>query len=136
MLRLGVTPNMVKIEEPALYGYRVHPENFTASQDRWYDGACELIRRYRSGAFPGAPTRSAEARKLVANDAAYFSLVCLYFGGRRNCLSLYLKIVRWQLLAGNFGYALKTPLRLVLSLMGRWPIRRPGVPIGAELLRP
>jgi glycosyltransferase involved in cell wall biosynthesis len=123
MLRLGIIPKMVKIDAPATYAYRVRPEH-TTDQERWIRRAGELILRYRNSAFPGVPARAAELRRLLARDAGYFSIVCLYLGGWKNCLRLYLKQFVFQLRGRNYAYLLKTPFLFALSLLGLWPRRQ------------
>jgi glycosyltransferase involved in cell wall biosynthesis len=121
MLRLGIAPKMVKIKAPPMYGYRLHAENFTLTQDVWYRGACAFMRRYRNGSFPGGPARAAEVRRHAAVAVACYSTACLFYGGRLNCLKVYLQTVGWQWRAGLHRYVFETPVRIALSMIGLWP---------------
>ena len=124
MMRLGVVPNVVKIHSPGMYGYRVHEDNFTASHERWHRGARLAIARFRNGVFPGGRARAADVRKYVIDVVEYYSFICLYFGGRRNCLDLYLRTLPTNVRAGNFRFLFRTAWLMALSGLGLWPGKR------------
>lgn len=120
MLRLGVAPNMLRIEAPWTFGYRIHPGMFTSDHQAWYRGACRLLHRYRNGIFPGGRARDKEVRKVVALTVAYYGIVCLRRrGGWRSAGGVYLRAFNLHLRAGNYRYLIRTPFALALGLMRR-----------------
>ncbi len=121
MLRLGCAPVMVNLRSPPLYGYRLHADNFTLNYERWYQGACQLLRRYRQGIFPGGAARRREIRWLTAQTVGAYGCIGLYFGARRKYRNLYFKSLAMQLRAGNFLFVFTTPFFLALNLLRLWP---------------
>jgi glycosyltransferase involved in cell wall biosynthesis len=123
MLRLGTLPGLVKIESPPTYGYRIHPQNFSGSHQRWTTGAMTMLRRYREGVFPGGPERKAELRQIVADHVIFYTRFCIQFGARWEGTKLYLRTFAWFAARGYFNHLLTTPPYIALHLLRPW-VRR------------
>ena len=109
MLRLGVAPNMVKIDSPWLFAYRIHPQMFTSGREAWALGARQFMRRYRSGVFPGGRARDAEVLKTVTGGIGYYAHGCLVRGGLPEFLGIFLNSIGLHLRARNYHYLFITP---------------------------
>lgn len=122
MLRLGTAPNLIRIEAPGLYGYRIHEGKFSNQARLWSKGAVARILRYEAGEYPGGESRRGHLRKMVSYNAAWATLHCMKSRSFRAGAELYLKTFLWQLRGGEIDYLLKTPLRFLLCLIGLWPL--------------
>ena len=122
LLRLGVEPNLVKIESPATYGYRMHGEMFSRNSAA-YRGVSSLIRRCETGVFPGGREREKELHTLMARIGSLHAVNYLIAGSQWKYLMLSLKSAHYQARAGHYRYLVTIPVRFLLGSVGLWPLR-------------
>lgn len=122
LLRCGIATPMVRIESPGTYGYRIHGEMFTLGA-AGYLGSSALIARCRAGIYPGGAARNREYQTIVRRIGAYHARRYLATGDWQKYLLLCLKTLSWQARAGEYRDILKMPSRVVLGMLGMWPMR-------------
>ena len=122
MLRLGTAPNLIRIESPGLYGFRTHSMMYSREARLWSQGAIARVHRHEAGKYPGGEKWRMQVRKMVAYNAAWSTLHCMKSRSFVRGCELYLRTFLWQARGGEVDYLLKTPVRLVLCLLGLWPL--------------
>jgi glycosyltransferase involved in cell wall biosynthesis len=123
MLRLGTAPNLIKIESPGLYGFRTHDKMFSSEPHLWSKGAIARIQRHEAGGYPGGELWRGRVRRMVAYNVAWSTLHCMKVRSFAAGFELYLKTFWWQARGGELDYLLKTPFRLLLCMVGLWPLQ-------------
>src|SRR6202012_5738206 len=66
MLRIGTAPNLIQIEGPGLFGFRLREGMYSREARLWSKGAIARIHRHDAGEYPDAGPRRAQLRKMVA----------------------------------------------------------------------
>jgi hypothetical protein len=122
MLRLGTAPNLIQIEAPGLYGFRTHQRMYSGEARLWSTGAIARIHRHDAGKYPRGEKWRAQVKKMVAYNAAWSTLHCMKSRSFLRGCELYLRTFWWQARGGEIDYLLKTPVRLLLCLLGLWPL--------------
>ena len=119
ILRMGTQRGFVRIVRPSTLAYRRHGNRETGNLTRAVGGTLRLLRRERSGAYPGGPRRAAERRRILTRHARPIALACLQEGRLRQGWDVYRSILVWNARLGRWRFLLGFPALALLILLRR-----------------
>ena len=117
LLRLGDAPRFVRIIEPAMVGWRRHPQGATRDVNRSIAGARFIIDREIAGTYPGGVGRAGERREIITRLVRPITFQCLREGRIAEGLSLYRQTWSWHLALHRWRYLTGFPIASLGSML-------------------
>lgn len=112
-LRIGTAPDLIKIQHPVTYGYRLHEANAHHNHGRMFAGLVRALHHEAQGRYPGGDDRRRERIWSLAAHARHhaieFSLAAPNLGW-----DLYWKSFAWNIELRRWKFILEFPILLAL----------------------
>ncbi|RYX82788.1 glycosyltransferase family 2 protein [bacterium] len=114
-LKLGDSPQFIRIESPRTFAYRKHDNSAVSNIKRTLDGLHHLIAQERAGLYPGGKARQRERLEIITRHIRPVTLECLRRGYKNEAWHLYSQTFRWHAFLGRAKFLGAFPILAMKS---------------------